>query len=84
MNSGLHMSTREVSGGLGQALKGEAGKFAISVALFVCVFTLVRPINGLTFFGTFIGLQLFYVIVPLLTARRLLNWSGNRTGNRRS
>lgn len=79
MSSRLHTSSLDANAGIGLALKGEAGKFALSIILFALVFVMVKPINVLTFFGTFIGLQLFYVIVPLVNARRLFNYpAGNR------
>ena len=62
--------------GLTPILLGEIGKLVLSIALFVAVFVLVRPLNVLSFFGTFIGLQLIYVAVPVLEANRLRNRQG--------
>ena len=76
----LAMSIRPAasgSSGIGNVLRGEAGKFALSIMLFALIFTFVQPINVLVFFGTFVGLQLLYAIVPLVEAKRLENWSGN-------
>jgi ATP synthase protein I len=58
--------------GLTQALRGEAGKFALTVALFALVFVFVKPLNVLVFFSTFVGLQLCMAVVLLLGSRRLL------------
>ena len=46
--------------GLGKALKGEAGRLAITIAIFLGVFALVRPLDVLAFFGAFAVLQLAY------------------------
>ena len=37
--------------GLGQALRGELGKFALTISLFALVFVFVKPLNILVFFG---------------------------------
>ena len=58
--------------GLNQALRGEAGKFAITVSLFALVFVFVKPLNVLVFFSTFIGLQLCMALVLWLQSRKLL------------
>ena len=76
----LAMSIRPAasgSSGIGNVLRGEAGKFALSIMLFALIFTFVQPINVLVFFGTFVGLQLLYAIVPLIEAKRLENWPDN-------
>ncbi len=52
--------------GLGIILGGEAGKYGLSILLFVLVFTLVQPLDPLVFFGVFGGLQLFNLILPKL------------------
>ena len=59
--------------GLGKVLKGEAGKFLLSIAMFVLVFTLVKPLDAVVFFATFAGLQVIVGLVPLLEARKLMN-----------
>jgi ATP synthase protein I len=58
--------------GLSQALRGEVGKFALTVALFALVFVFVKPLNVWVFFGTFVGLQLCMAVVLLLQSRKLL------------
>jgi ATP synthase protein I len=58
--------------GLGQALRGELGKFALTVSLFALVFVFVKPLNVLVFFSTFIGLQLCMAATLWLGSRRLL------------
>ena len=58
-------------GGLGQVLKGQAGKYVLSLLLFALVFAFVKPLNLVAFFGTFVGLQLMYAIVPWVAARQL-------------
>ena len=62
--------------GLTPVLLGELGKLTFSIAIFVAVFVLVEPLNMLSFFATFIGLQLIYIAVPLLEANRLRNRQG--------
>lgn len=57
---------------------GELGKLALSIALFILVFVLVQPLNVFSFFGTFIGLQLVYVAVPVLESSRMRNWQKRR------
>jgi|TARA_B110000238_G_scaffold116376_1_gene126322 ATP synthase protein I len=58
--------------GLRQALRGELGKFALTVSLFALVFVFVKPLNVLVFFSTFIGLQLCMAATLWLGSRRLL------------
>ena len=58
--------------GLSQALRGEMGKFALTVSLFALVFVFVKPLNVLVFFSTFIGLQLCMAATLWLGSRRLL------------
>ena len=58
--------------GLSQALRGELGKFALTVALFALVFVFVKPLNVLVFFSTFVGLQLCMAATLWLGSRRLL------------
>jgi len=58
--------------GLSQALRGEVGKFALTVALFALVFVFVKPLNVWVFFSTFVGLQLCMAVVLLLQSRKLL------------
>ena len=57
---------------------GELGKLALSIALFIVVFVLVQPLNVFSFFGTFFGLQLVYVAVPVLESSRMRNWQKRR------
>lgn len=58
--------------GLGEAMRGEVGKLLITGVLFAAVFIGVKPIDVVAFFGTFVVLQLAYVIVPLIDARRMM------------
>ena len=58
--------------GLSQALRGEVGKFALTIALFALVFVFVKPLNVLVFFGTFVGLQLCVAVILWYGSRRLL------------
>jgi F0F1-type ATP synthase assembly protein I len=58
--------------GLSQALRGEVGKFAITVSLFSLVFVFVKPLNIMVFFSTFVGLQLCMAVVLWLGSRRLM------------
>ena len=71
----LVVSLRPVSKGdpgLRQALRGELGKFALTVSLFALVFVFVKPLDVLVFFSTFIGLQLCMAATLWLGSRRLL------------
>ena len=65
---------KEAPSGITPIVAGELGKLALSIALFIVVFVLVKPLNVLSFFGTFIGLQLVYVVVPVLESSRMRNW----------
>ena len=58
--------------GLSQALRGEVGKFALTVSLFALVFVFVKPLNVLVFFSTFVGLQLSMAVVLWFQSRKLL------------
>ena len=58
--------------GLRQALRGELGKFALTLSLFALVFVFVKPLDVLVFFSTFIGLQLCMAATLWLGSRRLL------------
>ena len=61
--------------GLGQVLRGEAGKFALTIALLTSIFTLVKPLSVAAFFGTFVLMQLCQALVPLVDANRLMKKS---------
>jgi len=69
---------REAPSEITPIVAGELGKLALSMALFIAVFVLVKPLNVLSFFGTFIGLQLMYVVVPVLESNRMRNWQKRR------
>ena len=58
--------------GLGQVIKGEIGKFVLTMALLAGVFVTVDPLNVWVFFGTFALMQICYAIVPYRRARRML------------
>ena len=71
----LAVSLREISPGetgLANAVRGEAGKFALSILLFALVFAFVKPLDAVAFFATFVVLQLCTAIAPWLRARRML------------
>ena len=57
--------------GLSAVLSGEVGKLVLSVALFAIVFVTVRPLKVEAFFGTFVILQLLYILIPFREAVRL-------------
>ena len=57
--------------GLAPVLIGELGKLILTIALFIAVFVLVKPLDAVSFFGTFVALQLVYIAVPLFNANRL-------------
>jgi F0F1-type ATP synthase assembly protein I len=50
-------------------IMAETGKLLVTVAIFIAVFLLVEPLDVLLYFGTFIGLQSFYILVPLWQER---------------
>jgi len=58
--------------GLNHVIRGEIGKFMLSVLLFALAFAFVDPLDVVTFFATFIVLQLCAAIAPWLRARRML------------
>ena len=58
--------------GLSHVLRGEGGKFALTVSLFALVFVFVRPLNVIVFFSTFVGLQFCMAAVLWWDSRRLL------------
>lgn len=71
----LVVSLRPVSEGdpgLRHVLRGELGKFALTVSLFALVFVFVRPLNVLVFFSTFVGLQLCMAAILWWDSRKLL------------
>ena len=71
----LVMSLRAISPGetgLANAVRGEVGKFALSILLFALVFAFVKPLDAVAFFATFVVLQLCTAIAPWLRARRML------------
>ena len=61
--------------GLGKVLRGEAGKFALTIALLAGIFTLMKPLSVAVFFGTFVLMQLCQALVPLVDANRLMKKS---------
>ncbi len=64
----------EASGGgsgLGPVLMGELGRIVLSAVIFIVVFMTVKPLNVLSFFGTFIVLQLCHVLIPLVDSLRM-------------
>ena len=82
----LAMSERSVpkgTTGLANVIRGEAGKYALTIAILALVFVFVRPLNGVAFFTTFICLQVAVAVVPLLEARALLNRGGAGRGETR-
>ena len=69
----LAMSHREVvsgSSGLANVVRGEVGRFTLSVLMFALVFAFVEQLEAVAFFATFILLQLCTVMVPWQDARR--------------
>ncbi len=61
----------DAGNGFARVIKGEGGRLAITIAMFLAVFIFVKPLNVLAFFGLFAVLQFFYAVVPVLDARRL-------------
>jgi ATP synthase protein I len=71
----LVMSLRAVdpgTTGIASVVKGEIGKFALTMSLFALVFVFVKPLDVAVFFGTIVLLQLCNLLVPLIEARKLL------------
>ena len=48
----------------------EAGKLLLTVALFVAVFVMVKPLNVIFFFGSIITLHSFYILMPIIDLRK--------------
>lgn len=63
----------QTSTGLAHAVRGAAGKFALTVSMFALVFVFVRPLNAVVFFATFVMLQICVALVPFIESRRLEN-----------
>lgn len=63
----------QTSTGLAQAVRGAAGKFALTVSMFALVFVFVRPLNAVAFFATFVLLQMCVALVPFIDSRRSEN-----------
>lgn len=63
----------QTSTGLAQAVRGAAGKFALTVSMFALVFVFVRPLNAVVFFATFVLLQMCVALVPFIDSRRSEN-----------
>ena len=66
---------------LPRVVRGELVKFLLSIVLFVGIFVAVNPLNALFFFGTFVAMQLLYVIGPLIDARVEAGVETGRLGN---
>jgi len=58
--------------GLSLVLRGEAGKFALTIALLAAIFVLVKPLSVVAFFGTFVLMQICQALVPLFDAHQLM------------
>lgn len=72
LKKAVHAEEASVEGsGLGPVLMGELGRIVLTAAIFIVVFVSVRPLNVLSFFGTFIVLQLCHVLIPLVDSLRM-------------
>jgi ATP synthase protein I len=60
-----------MTSGLGSIIRSELTRLVLSVVLFIATFTLVKTLDLLFFFSTFIGLQAVYLLVPVAEANRL-------------
>ncbi len=58
--------------GFDRVLYGQVVKLVTSVALFVATFLLVPELNIVFFFGTLVGVQLLYGLVPLIESRMMV------------
>jgi ATP synthase protein I len=65
----LLRETADPGAAVGHMIMAETGKLLVTVAIFIAVFLLVEPLDVLLYFGTFIGLQSFYILVPLWQER---------------
>jgi len=52
-------------------IMAETGKLLLTMALFVAVFVLVKPLNVLFFFGSLVGLHGFFIFVPMMDRLRM-------------
>ena len=69
----LLISLRQVkSSGVANILRGEIGKFALSISLFALVFVFFEELRVLVFFGTCVGLQLLHALVPFYLSAKLV------------
>ena len=57
--------------GLASVAMGELGKLVLTIALFLVAFAFIEPLDVMSFFGTFVTLQLVYTAAPLYRANRL-------------
>ena len=74
----LLVSLRQVQPGdtgLGLVLKGEAGKFGLTIALLAVIFVSVEMLNVAAFFGTFVLMQVCQAVVHFIEANRLMRKS---------
>lgn len=61
----LGEGTAEPKMAMKRLVQGEFGKLVLTVIMFGATFMLVKPLNLLSFFGTFVGLHAFFILVPL-------------------
>lgn len=47
----------------------ETGKLLLTAGLFAVIFIVVKPLDLLFFFGTFIALHSFYIVMPMINSR---------------
>ncbi|MCB1691626.1 MAG: ATP synthase subunit I [Pseudomonadales bacterium] len=65
----LDRPTSKARTALGHLVMAELGKLALTTALLIAIFVLVRPLNIVFFFGAIVGLHTFYIWVPLYESR---------------
>ena len=67
----MTMKIGQDNDGLATVVMGELGKLVLTIALFLVAFAFIEPLDAMSFFGTFVTLQLAYIAAPLHRANRL-------------
>lgn len=62
----LSRQTANVSVAASDMVMAELGKFTLTFGLLVVIFTQVKPLDALFFFGSLVVAHVFYVVVPLM------------------
>lgn len=65
----LGRGTADAGAAVINMMMAETGKLLLTVALFIMVFNLVKPLDLTFFFGTFVTLYSFYILMPIIDKR---------------